>query len=272
VLVDEIKVAFYKLPEHARGDYFPWFLQNERTIALAGQPLSEETLHDRGDDMFVHAWRFTGGSEGDSVAEIKAAIARKPDEEQICHYMYALLLSKWRPSPDLDLWIDFGFASCRSQEEELELGARYQELITVCTFKEFCDAYRTGCLLDLFHSKGLQINDSAHLRDLLHRRPTSWNKTVWDLKQVTLQEDFKMPPSVIVDYGFMSCRNDSERRELQRAYKAFFDSHDGDPLALHEAAIKGNIHGYVSQVVQGLRGPKFQRLMKNPYPLPEHCD
>ena len=273
VLVDEIKAAFYKLPEHTRGGYFPWFLQNEHVVALAGQPLSEETFHDLGDAMFVHAWRFTGGSERDSAEEIKAAIARKPDEEQKCHYLYTFLLSKWHPSPGHNLWIDFGFASCRSQEEEMELGAWYQRLITMCAFKEFCDAYRTGCLLDLFHSKGLQVSDNAHLRDLL-QGPTYCNKSVWNLKEFILQEDStkeepRMCPSVMVDYGFMNCRNDSERRQLKRVYKAFFDCHDGDPLALHEAAIKGNIHSYLSKVVQGLRDPKFQRLMKNPYPLPD---
>ena len=273
VLVDEIKAAFYKLPEHTRGGYFPWFLQNEHIIALSGQPLSEETLKGRGDAMTVRAWRFTGGSERDSAEEITAAIARKPAEERKCHLLYALLLSEWRPSPDLGLWIDFGFASCTSQEAEMELGTRYQQLITMCTFQEFYDAYRTGSLFGLFRSKGLQVDDDAHLRDLL-RGPTCGNKSVWDLKRSIVQEDStkkesSMIPSVMVDYGFMNCRNDSERRQLKRVYKAFFDSRDGDPLKLHEAAIKGNIHGYVSQVVQGLRDPKFQRLMKNPYPLPD---
>ena len=273
VLVDEIKAAFYKLPEDHRGGYFPWFLQNEHIVALSGQPLSEEALRGGGDAMVVRAWRFAGGSERDSVEEIKAAIARKPAEEQKCHSLYTLLLSAWHPSPNLDLWITFGFASCTSQEAEMELGAQYQQLINVCTFKEFCDAYRAGSLLDLFHSKGLQVDDNAHLRDLLHG-PTWGNKSVWNLKSSIVQEDStkeepSMVPSVIVDYGFMNCRNDSERRQLKRVYKAFFDSRDGDPLKLHEAAIKGNIHGYVSQVVQGLRDPKFQRLMKNPYPLPD---
>jgi hypothetical protein len=276
VLADEIKAAYYKIPENRRGRYFPWFLQNEHIVALAGRPLSEETLSNHGDAMVVGAWRFIGGSERDSAEEIRAAIARKPADEQKCHCLYALLLSKWRPPLGLDLWIDFGFASCTSQEEEMELGVWYQELITMCTFKEFCDAYRDGCLLDLFHSKGLQVNDHAHLRDLLHG-PTYCHKSVWDLKQSILREhstkeESRMPPSVMVDYGFTNCRNDSERRQLKRVYKAFFDSRNGDPLALHEAAIKGNIHGYVSQVVQGLRDPKFQRLMRNPYPLPEHCD
>ena len=52
-------------------------------------------------------------------------------------------------------------------------------------------------------------------------------------------------------------------------YKAFFESH-GDPLALHEAAIAGNLYGFLSKTVQGLQDRrKFERLMENPYPLPD---
>ncbi|KAF8558340.1 hypothetical protein OG21DRAFT_1504392 [Imleria badia] len=270
VLVDEIKATYYKIPEDRRGRYFPWFLQNEHIIAQAGQPLSAEALYDRAGAMLVKTWRFTGGSERDSPKEITAAIARKPNEEQDCHALYSLLLSQWRPAPNLGLWVYFGFASCTSQEEEMELAVEYQRLITMCTFKEFCDAYRTHRLLDLFHSKGLQ-GDNNRLRDLLQGDGT---KSVWYLKQSIVQENStkeksSMSPAVVVDYGFMNCRNDSERRQLKRVYKAFFDSRNGDPLALHEAAMKGNIHDYLSTVVQGLKDPKFQRLMKNPYPLPD---
>ncbi|KAF8440853.1 hypothetical protein L210DRAFT_3400158 [Boletus edulis BED1] len=271
VLVDEIKASFFELPEYSRGAYFPWFLENEHIVALAGQPLPEKVLHDRNDAMVVYAWTFTGGSERDSVETIRAAIERMSAEEQKCHALYALLLSKWHPSPYLTLWIDFGFASCTSQEEEMALGSAYRRLINLCTFKEFCDAYRGDRLLDLFRSKGVQVDDSrGHLQDLLH---PGWRKSVWDLKQSIAQEDSSkvesdMALSVTVDYGFMNCRNDSERRQLKRVYKAFFDN-DGDPVALHEAAIKGNLHGHLSKVVKGLKDPKFKRLMKNPYPLPD---
>ncbi|KAF8133967.1 hypothetical protein EV363DRAFT_1448604 [Boletus edulis] len=272
VLVDEIKAAFYKIPEHARGGYFTWFLQNEHIVALAGQPLSEEALHDRTDAILVRAWRFTGGSERDSVEAIRAAIARKSVEEQQCHTLYTLLLSMWHPAPYLDLWIHFGFASCISEQGEMALGGVYQQLIRKCSFKEFCDAYRGGRLLDLFRSNGLQVDDPhGHLRDLLHG-PRGCRKSVWFLKRTIVQEDAteasSMERSVTVDYGFMNCRNDTERRQLKQVYKAFFDSH-GDPLALHEAAIKGNLYGYLSTVVKGHKDPKFKRLMKNPYPLPD---
>ena len=269
VLVDEIKTAFYKLREHSRGDYFRWFLQNEHVVAQAGHPLSEETTHKHMNAAQLRSWRFTGGSKKDSPEEIRAAISRKPDAERDCHWLYFFLLSGQYPSPHVSLWVDFGFASRTSHEEEMGLSACYNRLIVKCTFKEFCDAYRTRRLLDLFDSKGFPVKRRDHFRDILH---SDRKKSVWYLKQSILQEDstkeeIVAPPSVMVDYGFINCRNDSERRQLKRVYKAFFDSHDGHPLALHEAAIQGNIHGYLSNVMQGLRDPKFERLMKNPYPL-----
>ena len=39
VLVDQIIAAYSQFPEGSRGLYYPWFLQNEHIIALAGQPL-----------------------------------------------------------------------------------------------------------------------------------------------------------------------------------------------------------------------------------------
>jgi hypothetical protein len=265
VLVDEIKNKFSQLPEGSRGLYYPWFLENEHIIALAGLPLCAA------DAAVMRAWRFTGGSEGDSVEKIKAAIARKPVEEQDCHLLYSLLLSELHPAPSIDLWVNFGFPSCRSQEEEMELARLYRNLIRTCTFKEFCDAYRTHRLPDLFDSNSLQVNNRVHFQNVLQ---AGWRKSVWYLKQTVAQEDFteaesNMVPAVSVDYGFANCRNDSEKRRLWKVYKDFFNSPNGDPLALHEAAMVGNIHGYVSSVANGLQDPMFQRLMKNPYPVPE---
>ncbi|KAG6377244.1 hypothetical protein JVT61DRAFT_1300 [Boletus reticuloceps] len=62
-------------------------------------------MHNHADEMMVRAWRFIGGSETDSGEEIMTAVKRKPGEERDCHYLYALLLSEWRPHPDLDLMI-----------------------------------------------------------------------------------------------------------------------------------------------------------------------
>ena len=271
VLVHEIKAAFYKLPEDSRGGYFRWFLQNEHIVAQAGQPTPSEMMVNHGYAVYSHAWRFIGGSEKDSLEQIRNAITSKPEDEQSCHHMYTFLLAAPYTTPDSDLWIDFGFASCKSTQENMQLGTQYRRLISQVSFKDFCDAYRARRLLDLFDSKGLQVNRRDHLQDLLHSRQ---KKLVWYLKQIiVLEEDIReeldMNPMVAVEYGLINCRNDSETRQLKRVYRAFFDTHDGDPLALHDAAMKGNIHGYLSTVVQGLRDPKFRRLMKNPNPLPK---
>ena len=87
VLVDEIKKVFYKLPEQSRRAYFAWFLQNEHIMALAGQPVTEKTVHDAVDVALLRAWRFTGGSEREAAEEIKAAIECKPVEEKNCHLL-----------------------------------------------------------------------------------------------------------------------------------------------------------------------------------------
>ena len=271
MLVDQIKVTYFRVPEDSRGECFSWFLQNEHIVERAGQPLSAQTSPNCDNAALVDAWRFTGGNVKDSVEDIKTAIARKPEDEQKCHWMYAFLFSKgFLPPPELDIWVDFGFASCKSQQEELDLGARYRQLITTCVFKEFCDAFRAHALLALFRFKGVEVNDHRHLWELLGG---NWKKSVWYLKQSVRQanspmEKSNMHPAVMVDHGFINCENDIDWRQLKSVYGAFFDSRNGDPIALHEAAIQGNILGYVSAVVD-LRDPMFWRLMQNPYPLPE---
>ena len=226
-------------------------------------------MDDVANAALLRAWRFTGGSQWYSAEEIKAAIARKPVEEQYCLFLYKLLLSKWHPSPSLNFWVNFGFASCRVPEEEMWLGCLYQRLIHMCTFKEFCDAYRTHRLPHLFDSKGLRVINPVQFQDILQ---SQWRKSVWYLKQAIAHEDFtktesNMVPAVSVDYGFVNCRDDSEKRRLKKVYMDFFDSPNGDPLALHEAAVKGNIYGYISTVVKDLQDPMFQRLMESSYPL-----
>lgn len=149
----------------------------------------------------------------------------------------------------------------------------------MCTFKEFCDAYRNGHLLDLFHSRSLQVKNNPRIQDLLSGRPLmDSRKSVWYLKQSILVEDdtgeeYIVDPSTVLDYGFINCRNASEWKQLMKVYRDFFNNNHGDPLAFHEAAMKGNLYGFLSNIGRGIiRGPKFQRLMRTypgPNPLPD---
>ncbi|KAG1818125.1 uncharacterized protein BJ212DRAFT_1429494 [Suillus subaureus] len=265
VLVEEIKAAYYKIPAELRGGYFPWFLQNQHIL----NPSAAETQSNvEGDAMVLRAWRFTGGAETDSPADIRARITSMPQDRQSCYLFYVMLLSKVHPAPFDGLWIPFGFCSCACKEEEMYLGGRYQVLITKCTFDEFCDAFRSARILDLFRKNGINV-DLRYLADVLQHHRI--RKSVWVLKQFVIQTNKQNPESrmenfIAFDYGFMNCRKDAEIQALKKVYRSFFERHDANPLALHDAAIRGNIFGYLGSLMKLNR--KHKGLMKNPYPLP----
>ncbi|KAG2112458.1 hypothetical protein BD769DRAFT_1364456 [Suillus cothurnatus] len=265
VLVEEIKVAYYKIPAESRGGYFPWFLQNQHILDPSAAADSQS--NEKGDAMVLHAWRFTGGSETDLPADIRARITSMPQDRQLCHLFYMMLLSKQHPAPFDDLWISFGFCSCACKEEERYLGERYQVLIKKCTFDEFYNAFRSARILDLFHKNGIEV-DIRYLADALQNY--RMRKSVWVLKQFVIQTnthpEARMENSIACDYGFMNCRNDAEIQALKKIYRSFFERHNANPLALHDAAIRGNIFGYLGSLMK--LNKKNKRLMKNPYPLP----
>lgn len=261
VLVEEIKTAYYKVPAQSRGNYFPWFLENQHI--LNPSTAADSQSKDNGDAMVLRAWRFTGGAETDSPAEIRARINAMPQDRQSCHVFYTMLLSKWHPAPFHDFWIPFGFCSCSCEEDEMHLGGRYQVLITKCTFDEFHDAFCSAGILDLFRKHGIDVDD-RYLSDVLQNR--NMNKSVWDLKQFAIQTEGRIVNSVACDYGFMNCRKDAEIQALKKVYRTFFERHGADPLALHDAALRGDIFGYLGSLMK--LNAKYERLMKNPYPLP----
>ncbi|KAG1746942.1 hypothetical protein EDB19DRAFT_1926927 [Suillus lakei] len=267
VLVEEIKAAYYKIPAEFRGGYFPWFLQNQHVLNVSSGVDSQS--NDKGNAMVRRAWRFTGGAETDSLEDIRAGIASMSQHRRTCHFFYGLLLSKWHPAPSQDLWMAFGFCSCTCEEEEMYLGGRYQDLIAKCTFNEFCDAFCSSHILDLFHKNGISMN-VRHLADILQNNSTL--KSVWLLKQFAIRTDEESAEGCIVvnpvgvDYGFMNCKKDSEIQALKKVYRTFFERPGADPLALHDAAIHGNIFGYLGSSMK--LNAKYERLMKNPYPLP----
>jgi hypothetical protein len=114
-------------------------------------------------------------------------------------------------------------------------------------------------------AKGLKHEHERipHLDDVLGGAPG--NKSVWDLKQYVITEDRPWIPSIGADYGFFNCRGEEEVLELKEVYRLLFSHHDVDPIKLHEAAIGGKLFQYVGQF--GKLKKKFNRIMKNPYPL-----
>jgi hypothetical protein len=257
-LVEMIKESYEKLPPGNRGGYYPWFLQNQHV-------LDRSKRSDPTDDMIMRAWRYAGGSPTTPLEELTKIQNTWPEKKQTCFQFCALLLSNWYPSPEQNLWVDFGFCVSQSQSSEGLVSALYTRLIATCTFDEFYTAYSSSSLIALFRAKGLgsDLRNIRYLEDVLEHCSVS-HKSVWDLKQYVLAKKIRLVPSIDEDYGFINCKSEEERNELKEVYKAFFDLRHADPIGLHEAAMEGKLFEYVGGFVKLPK--KCEHLMENPYP------
>jgi len=269
-LINEIKKAFEEVPVNARGGYYAWFLKNQWVLDPA-RSKPTDLVH----DMMLRGWQYAGGSSSATSGEIKAGVAKWPEEKQICFSFCMNLLSDWYPRPTQAAWLLFGFCVCQHEHAEASLSRIYRQLLTKCSFDEIFAAYKSSTLIALFDAKGLksQRQSIPYLEDVLSGSPNG-NISVWDLKQYIVAEDaedVELIRSVSVDYGFINCKNEEENQELKEVYKQFFSQYRADPMELHEACIAGRLFEYVGGFVElnkkNKNKKKFRRLMKNPYPL-----
>jgi MYND finger len=260
-LVEMIKESYEKLSPENRGGYYTWFLEKQHVLDHSKSPPTDH-VH----DSMVHAWRYAGGSPTTPLEEMTKIRDTWPETKQKCFRFCALLLSAWHPSPEEDLWVDFGFCTPQSEWEEGSVATLYYKMIITCTFDEFHTAYSSSTLIALFHAKGLgtDLRNIRHLEDVLKHCSVS-HKSVWDLKQYVVAKKIGLVPSIAADYGFINCKSEEERIKLKEVYKAFFDHRHADPIGLHEAAIGGRLFEYVGGFVKLPK--KYKRLMKNQYPL-----
>ncbi|KAF8485556.1 hypothetical protein JB92DRAFT_3148680 [Gautieria morchelliformis] len=264
-LIQNIKTTYEKVPQQYRGSYYPWFLQNQwvldNTQAAPDLPLQ----------LVARGWQYAGGSASATIEEIDAIKATWPESKRDCLVFCSCLLADWHPSPDQQTWLTFGFCACQEYTES-RLALLYKKLMERCSFGELYAAYASSSLKALFYSKGLkaEFEDIPHLSDILEGSPTM-SKSVWDLKQFVVAEAGTLIPSVGVDYGFFNCKDEMERAQLKHVYSQFFQNYEADPIKLHEAAIGGRTYEYIDTLVKLKKKDRktIQRLVKNPYPLPE---
>ncbi|KXN91280.1 hypothetical protein AN958_01491 [Leucoagaricus sp. SymC.cos] len=291
-LVENIKREFERIPKASRGGYYPWFLQNQYLLdGTQTKQEWQEQFQSHMEEAFRRAWSFIGKPPDASGAEIHRWSKSLPQYLHHCFSFYVMLLMGQHPSVDTALWITLGFCACEWQEDEMELSLSYSNLIRCCTFDEFCDAYTSSSLVDLFQSKGVDLpkdpSDKINpvdpcIFDVLSGSPYR-NKSVWRLKQYIehkivngedAEDDSIMhpTPSISADYGFHRCGSPEDRRLLFGLYKEFFKQKRGQvkPLQLHQACVQGRLFAYFTEDLQmRLKQKKvYKRLLVNPYPLP----
>jgi hypothetical protein len=277
-LIEEIKRSFNRIPaNHYRGEYYPWFLQNQ-DVVLGGEadPVDERNYtYTRIKDT----WEFIGRPVEPQVDHsiILSLQDTLPRDERDCFGLYSLILFGEYPRPHNHAWVLFGFCTCKDQSEQEELRKYYYHLIESCTFTDFCAAYSSSSLYSMFDSRDVWfltdiVRDwGLKLSSVLQETPRS-HKSVWYLKQyVTLDEAMDVerfvPKYFKVDYGFANCETEEDIQRLKDVYRNMLFATDADPLMLHKAAMAGYLLEYVSKRATIALEPRehYARLLTNPY-------
>jgi hypothetical protein len=226
----------------------------------------------------VRLWNRVGDFPSHDRDEIYSAIRNWPKPRANFFLFYAMLPFSY-PGPDWDNWVAFGFCACHDESEEQFLSETYKLLVERCTYDNFLAAYSTSGIIQLLDANDLRGRHMIHpyLEDVLSGSPVMF-KSVWYLKKhvqdrTSVQSD--MEPSVRADYRFMFCTSDSEYQDLKGLYKSIFERRDTNPLKLHEACVSGSLYAYVLGLFPELkkkknRAKKFERLLRNMYPLQSH--
>jgi hypothetical protein len=261
ILVGEIKRAFETLASESRGRYYPWFLKNQWVLDW-NMPLPIEDPH----RTMLRGWQYAGGSSTATKEEINVAKAKWPEDKHECLFFCVNILGDWQARPEHDIWLHFGFCTCKDGDSAEALTRLYRRLLFRCSFDQLCTAYKSSTLVTLFDSKGLTSERLSfrHLEEVLLTSPDL--KSVWPLKRYVVANSGRitMPQPVAVDYGFSNCEGETEMQQLKEVYVQFFAHGDANPIELHEAAVAGSLFEYVRRFIRLPK--KFRRLMKNPYP------
>ncbi|CAB4435163.1 unnamed protein product [Rhizophagus irregularis] len=251
--------------------YYQWFLKNEHVLHGLRKYEGEKSDKEIADKVYGMVKPYL--SEHDQTIPIESL----PESKRNVFAFYVTILCGYIVKIEEQNWIDFGFCSCKSGDdyndylrlmEENRLASFYEDLIVQkgCKVDEFHDAYLSGTILDLLR-RNCSSNDCNWLSEnkIEVRGYHQPNKSVYDLKQYALSESARLVPPVYVDYGFINCRTEDEKRQLKHIYRKLIKTPRFDPRDLHEACLAGKIFDYVKSILpdEVLKA----ELFKNPYPL-----
>ncbi|KAJ6457953.1 hypothetical protein C8R45DRAFT_561386 [Mycena sanguinolenta] len=226
----------------------------------------------------VQLWNEVGDFPSHIHDEIHSHIINTWPRAKGNFFFFRSALGTGHPGPELDTWLHFGFCACQDESEEGFLGLTYRMLASYCSYDEFFTAYTNSNIIQLLDAKGPRGRRMIHpyLEGVLSGSPVVF-KSVWMLKQYlgcSRSGGSDLPRSVEVDYGFVNCTTESEHQDLKDLYTNIFEKPHTNPLQLHEACVSGSLYEYVVGLFPEIkkkknRAKKFQRLLRNMYPLPD---
>lgn len=298
VLAEKTIEVFSKIPEHCRGGYYKWFLDNRYVLDINGTTLArdEDDAEKYVQERYAEARGYLDPQERNMPLE-----ELRPFAKQYCFFFLAMLLDSKTPPPimpHLDLWFDFGFVICSTEWEENDLGNSYQRLllgnkipqdylksmgggftvpdIPSCTFEEFWRAWEEGSLMELFEKyKVLQAERWPALGEFLAFEGESPSRpSVWRLRHflaidngnvLTARSDIA---AAAVEYGFDPRLDVGTMLELRKFYGALFQR--VSPRAVDLARKLGKLHEVAAEWSGRAVDERVERVLQGlPVHIPE---
>ncbi|TPX07261.1 uncharacterized protein E0L32_010855 [Thyridium curvatum] len=189
----------------------------------------------------------------------------QPPEKRNALLFYVQIRNGFKPDVDEDNWISLGFCTAPDAVSENRLCSAYESLVERCTFNEFWSSMAESGIVELFSKYELadRILRMRNFKDFM-TVVKKWHQSVWELKRF-IRMDVPDPfRAVVVDYGFMNCKDARQRMQLRRMYQEFFERGE-DEMRLHQACVAGKLASFLQSVFGGLLVPPD--CLRNPYPL-----
>ncbi|KAF2786246.1 hypothetical protein K505DRAFT_368393 [Melanomma pulvis-pyrius CBS 109.77] len=184
------------------------------------------------------------------------------------------LARRQNPHPNWDCYLDFGYVACTSPDEMQTLGGLYHAMLSDTArglkpqaFENLWQALDRDALVALIESHEYldALREALPQLELFLTVPRARRPSVWRLVQYLRVRDCTDEPGEALarDYGFAHCNRDREGiAALKQMYARVLER--AAPLDLHEACVRGRLVEFAEEV--GVQvGPRFRRLMQNPY-------
>ncbi len=150
-------------------------------------------------------------------------VGLQPLEKQQALIFYAQIRNGFMPGVDEDNWISLGFCTAANSGSEQQLASAYGSLVFRCSFDEFWNAMADSNMVKLFKKYGLadQISQMRNFKEFM-ALGKKMHQSVWHLKRFTRMDVADPSRAVVVDYGFMNCRDAHQRTQLREIYHEYF--------------------------------------------------
>jgi len=257
LLAEHIHGAFEKLPVESRGEYFPWFVENQHRIFPSAHASAEQD--DSPERLFGPARFLLEPSD-----RLKHMKDLQPCSKRKCFMLAALVIQLMHPPPGaVGPYYDFGFCACLDESEEQILGVAYQRVIIglehspqqiywgqiptssshPARFREFWQAFESRSPLRFFARNGIPLKTMKirHLETYLNGSEEVQNLPIWDLLTFLKSGDAERPSDeVFIVFGFVRCAGDLRIiGRLKQLYASLLAC--VDILELQEAQIGGQL-------------------------------